>query len=62
MAINKVVINGVTKLDLTADTVTAAALKSGETAHDRGGNLIVGTAVCEVRNEILYVPQGMVSV
>lgn len=43
MGINKVEINGVVKLDLTADTVTAAKLAQGETAHDASGELITGT-------------------
>ncbi len=45
MAVNKVEINGVVKLDLTADTVTAAKLAQGETAHDASGELITGTMV-----------------
>lgn len=43
MAVNKVEINGVVKLDLTADTVTTAKLAQGETAHDASGELITGT-------------------
>lgn len=43
MAVNKVVLNDVVKLDLTADTVTADKLKQGETAHDAAGNPITGT-------------------
>lgn len=40
--VNKVVINGTTKIDLTADTVSAANLLSGITAHDRSGATITG--------------------
>lgn len=43
MAVNKVEINGEVKLDLTQDTVTAAKLAQGETAHDASGGLITGT-------------------
>lgn len=43
MGVNKVEINGVVKLDLTADTVTAAKLAQGETAHDASGELIIGS-------------------
>ena len=43
MAVNKVEINGEVKLDLTADTVTAAKLAQGETAHDASGQRITGT-------------------
>lgn len=41
--VNKVVSNGVTKIDLTADTVAASNLLSGITAHDRSGAPIEGT-------------------
>lgn len=41
--VNKVVINGATKIDLTADTVSAANLLAGITAHDRSGAPIEGT-------------------
>lgn len=43
MGINKVVINDVTKLDLTGDTVTASDLASGVVAHNAAGDQITGT-------------------
>lgn len=43
MAVNKVVLNDVVKLDLTADTVTPETLAEGVTAHDAAGNPITGT-------------------
>ena len=43
MAANKVIVNNQTILDLTADTVTAATLKKGITAHDASGTQITGT-------------------
>ncbi|WP_329738101.1 hypothetical protein [Collinsella sp. CM84Y_54] len=43
MAINKVVYGTTVLVDLTSDTVDAAHLAKGRTAHDAGGNLIVGT-------------------
>lgn len=43
MGVNKVVVNGETKLDLTGDTVTPEVLKAGYTAHGSNGELIVGT-------------------
>lgn len=43
MAINKVVYNGNTLIDLTSDTVTADKLATGVTAHDKAGNSITGT-------------------
>lgn len=40
--VNKVVINGSTKIDLTGDTVDAAHLLSPYTAHDKSGAPITG--------------------
>ena len=45
MGINKVVVNDVVKLDLTADTVSPSTLATGITAHDKSGNIITGTAL-----------------
>lgn len=41
--VSKVIINGQTKIDLTADTVDAAHLIKGYTAHDRAGAPVEGT-------------------
>lgn len=41
--VNKVVYGGETLIDLTADTITAADLASGVTAHDKSGAPITGT-------------------
>lgn len=41
--VNKVVFGNETIIDLTADTITAADLQSGVTAHDRSGAPITGT-------------------
>lgn len=43
MAINKVVYDGTTLLDLTADTVTVGDVVSGVTFHLRDGTLGTGT-------------------
>lgn len=43
MAVNKVVINDKTVLDLTGDTVTPSDLVEGVTAHDATGTQITGT-------------------
>lgn len=40
---NKVIYNGNTLIDLTADTITAADLAQGVTAHDKSGAIITGT-------------------
>ena len=51
MAVNKVEINGETKLDLTQDTVTPENLLSGATAHNAAGERISG-AVAPVRYDV----------
>ena len=43
MAVNKVIYNGSSLIDLSGDTVTAAQLLTGATAHDKAGNPITGT-------------------
>lgn len=58
MAVNKVEINGVVKLDLTADTVTAAKLAQGETAHDASGELITGTMAVPQLQIVVTVESG----
>jgi len=41
--VNKVIVNGVTKIDLTGDTVSASSLLRGVTAHDKSGSPITGS-------------------
>lgn len=41
--VNKVVVDGAVKLDLSGDSVTANTLAKGATAHDKSGTPIVGT-------------------
>ena len=41
--VNKVVINGVTKLDLTGDTAAASDVLAGKTYHDKTGASVTGT-------------------
>ena len=41
--VNKLVVNGVTKLDLSGDTITASSLEAGYKAHDSSGKPITGT-------------------
>ena len=45
MAVNKVVINNETKIDLSSDTATAADVVSGKIFHDSEGLLKTGTYV-----------------
>lgn len=44
MAISKIILNGVTQMDLTADTVAASNLIAPNTAHGADGQAVVGTA------------------
>lgn len=44
MAISKIILNGVTQMDLTADTVAANNLIAPNTAHGADGQAVVGTA------------------
>lgn len=43
MAVNKVIYDGTTLIDLTSDTVEADKLLTGYTAHDKSGTTITGT-------------------
>ena len=43
MGVSKIVFGDTVLVDLTGDTVTAATLDKGATAHDKAGNQIVGT-------------------
>ncbi len=45
MAVNKVVINNETKIDLSSDTVEVSDVMSGKTFHDSEGLLKTGTYV-----------------
>lgn len=45
MAISKIILNGVTQMDLTQDTVAAAKLLQNETAHDNAGLPVTGQYV-----------------
>lgn len=47
MAVNKVIVNGQTKIDLTADTIDAGDLVSGVTAHDSSGDQITGSLIVQ---------------
>lgn len=53
MAISKVVYGTKVLVDLTSDTVDAAHLAAGYTAHDAAGNLIVGTLGNKAKKNLL---------
>ncbi len=53
MAINKIAYGNTTLIDLTSDTVTASTLASGQTAHDRSGTVITGSAILKSNSEVI---------
>lgn len=62
MAIAKVILNGVTQMDVTQKTVTSASMLSGTTALKNDGTDIVGTYVpsspsdkCNEHKRVLFV-------
>lgn len=48
MAINKVIYDGKTLIDLTGDSVMKDKLLTGYTAHDKSGEVIEGTCPFDV--------------
>lgn len=52
MAVNKVVYNHRTLIDLTADTVSKETLKKGFTAHQADGTMITGEFIGDDYDEI----------
>lgn len=58
MGVSKVAYGGRTLVDLTADTVSASALRKGVTAHDARGDKVTGTledVACELVGKRLVV-------
>lgn len=57
MGVSKVIINNVTKVDLTSDTVTPETLMSSYTAHDKSGTAITGIATggTVVQDEVIFI-------
>lgn len=53
MAVSKVVYGATVLVDLTSDTVDAAHLAKGYTAHDAAGNLIVGVMEQQADSNLL---------
>ena len=58
MAISKIILNGVTQIDLTQDSVAANNLISPNTAHGADGEAIVGTATAGGTSKNAQVVQG----
>lgn len=54
MAINKVILDGSTVLDLTGTTVTADKLAFGETALNSLGQEVTGTSISQAEGSIRY--------
>lgn len=56
MAINKIIVDGVTKIDLSQDTVTEDKVLQGFIFHDATGSVLTGTmkAGADVGDFILY--------
>ena len=54
MAVNKVIYGTSVLVDLTADTVDAAHLAKGYTAHDAAGNAVVGTLESQTDSNLLH--------
>lgn len=56
--VNKVIVGGVVKIDLTADTISADKLLKGITAHDKSGAPIVGTCTFDSDTQDATVSAG----
>lgn len=60
MAVNKVIYDGETLIDLTSDTVASDSLAKGTTAHDKTGAEIIGTLDFEsLQNQITEVDERL---
>lgn len=51
MAINKIIYDGNTLIDLTADTITADKILASYTAHDASGEIITGSCDYDVNSQ-----------
>lgn len=61
MAVNKVIYNDETLIDLTSDTVTEDTLLEGTTAHNAAGNRIVGKTVVPTKTSQLENDSGFIN-
>ena len=64
MAISKLILNGTTQMDLTSDTVAAASMLSGTTAHKNDGTSVTGSIASKTSsdvatsNNVVTIPAG----
>lgn len=56
MGCNKVIINGVEKVNLTQDTVSPSSMLEGYTAHDKSGEKVSGSIPSRTK-ESIYVDE-----
>lgn len=65
--VNKVIVNGKTRIDLSGDTVDSSSLLLGVTAHDKSGKKITGTISDKtiddvtIQNNHIIIPPGVYS-
>ena len=52
MGVSKLIVNGVTRFDITSDTVDSASLLSGKTAHDKAGEAVTGSIAAMTTQQI----------
>lgn len=52
MGCNKVIINGVEKVNLTKDTVSSKVMLEGYTAHDKSGEIVSGLIPSRTKESI----------
>lgn len=64
MGVSKVTYAAKVLIDLTSDTVSAANLKAGATAHDAAGNAVTGSmdGMMFLSGDTLACPDGLASV
>jgi len=53
MAISKIILNGVTQIDLTGDTVEAANLLASNTAHGADGEYVTGSIITKTSSDLI---------
>ena len=59
--INKVIVNGETRIDLTSDSVEPSSLLAGVSAHDKSGAPIVGVLEEKSVNDVI-ISEGTITI